>query len=175
MKKWLIFSSLLLVTACAKQEPFSPDENTDVQMAHRVSIFESKDSQKQWLLTADAVDFSGLTTATLKNPQLLLKQDGQDSALISGETGTFDYPNKLITIEGDAKINALTEKTLISTERFFYDVNKDRVWSDKKTTITRGSAKSVARGGIETDSKLTKIELKRQTTRVPKNASELKR
>lgn len=175
MKQLAICTILVLLAACAKQESFSPDDNAGVQMAYRVSIFESKDSQKQWLLTAEAVDFSGLTTATLKNPLLLLKQDGKDSARVSGDTGTFDYPNKLITIEGNAKIHSLTEKTLISTERFFYDIDKDRVWSDKKTTITRGSAKAVARGGIETDSKLTRIELKKQTTRVPKSASELKR
>ncbi len=164
-----------LLSACAKQESFSPQDDTGVQLANRVSIFESKDNQKQWLLTADAVDFADLTRATLKNPELLLKQNGQNSARVTGQSGTFDYAQKLVTIEGDARVHSLTEKTLITTERFFYDVDKDRIWSDQKTTITRATAKSVARGGIETNSKLTRIELKKQTTQLPQNTNELKR
>lgn len=175
MKNPVILCVFCLLVACAKSENFSPDDNAGVQIANRVSIFESKDNQKQWLLTADAVDFADLTSATLKNPELLLKQDGQDSARVRGDSGTFDYNQKLVTIEGNAQVNSLTERTLITTERFFYDINKDRIWSDQKTTITRGTAKSVARGGIETNSKLTRIELKNQTTRLPKQATELKR
>ncbi len=175
MKKLTLLFAICLLVACGKKEEFAPQENTGVQLANRVSIFESKGNQKQWLLTADAVDFADMTRATLKNPELLLKENGQDSARVTGDTGTFDYPNKLITIEGNAKINSLTERVLITTERFFYDVNQDRVWSDQKTIITRDTAKSVARGGIETDSKLRKIEIKQHATRLPQNAGELKR
>ena len=70
---------------------------------------------------------------------------------------------------------ALTEDAVITTERFFYDINQDRVWSDHKTLVTRQTSKAVAQGGIETDSKLTKIELKKQTTQVSKDARELKK
>ena len=175
MKKSILCCALCLLAACAKPENFSPDDNAGVQIANRVSIFESKDNQKQWVLTADAVDFADLTSATLKNPELLLKQNGQDSARVRGESGSFDYNKKLVTIEGNAQVNSLTERTRITTERFFYEVNNDRIWSDQKTTITRGTAKSVARGGIETNSKLTRIELKKQSTRLPQQASELKR
>lgn len=167
-------SLLLLLSACNRTESFSPEEDTGVQIAHRVSIFESKDSQKQWILTAEAVDFADLNTSTLKNPVLLLKQNGQDSARVTGDSGTFDYLKKLVTIRGHAQIHSLTQRVLITTDRFFYDVDKDRVWSDAKTTITRGSAKSVARGGVVTDSKLSKIELKQHATRVPNTTDELK-
>ena len=164
-----------LFTACSRTESFSPEEDTGVQIANQVSIFESKDNQKQWILTADAVDFSDLGSSTLKNPVLLLKQDGQDSARVTGNLGTFDYLKKQVTIEGNARIHSLAERVLSPTDRFFYDVNDDKIWSDTKTTITRGTAKAVARGGVVTDSKLAKIELKQQTTRVPKSTSELKR
>ncbi len=172
---WAVLSVLVLLSACGKKEAFSPDDNDGVQIANRVSIFESKDNQKQWLLTAEAVDFADLTPATLKNPKLQLKQNGENSAVVTADTGSFDYPNKIITVEGNAQINSLTEQLNITTERFFYDVNQDKVWSDQKTIITRGSGKSVARGGIETDSKLKKIVLKQHATRVPQNASELKK
>lgn len=172
---WVVLSVLFFLSACGKKEAFSPDDNDGVQIANRVSIFESKDNQKQWLLTAEAVDFADLTRATLKNPKLQLKQNGADSAVVTADTGTFDYPNKIITVEGNAQINSLTEQLKITTERFFYDVNQDKVWSDQKTIITRGSGKAVARGGIETDSKLKKIVLKQHATRVPQNASELKK
>ncbi len=165
----------LALTACTKKEDISPEESAGRQVATHVSIFESKDSQNQWILTADAVDFAELKTATLKNPVLLLKQNGEDSARVSGETGTFDYEKKQVSIQGDARIDSFADGAVLTTERFFYDVAKDRVWSDVKTVITRGTAKAVARGGIETDSKLVRIELKQQTTHVPKNRHELKR
>ena len=173
MKKTLTLSVLLLLSACTKKESFSPDDSGEAQIASQVSIFESKGSQQQWLLTAQAVDFADLTNATLKNPILLLKQNGQDSARITGDTGLFDYGNKRVTLEGNAQINSLSEQTVITAPRFFYDIDADRAWSDQKTTITRGSAKTVARGGIETDSKLTRIELKKQTTRLPQDKREL--
>lgn len=176
MRKYTaLLAGLLLLNACGKKETFSPEENAGVQMATNVSIFESKDNQKQWILTADAVDFAELSNATLKNPVLLLKQDGKDSARVSGNTGSFDYLKKQVSISGNAQIHSLTERVLITTDRFFYDVNEDKIWSDTKTTITRGTAKSVAKGGVVTDSKLNKIELKHHATRVPKTASELKK
>ena len=176
MRKHLfLLLALTGVIACGTKDTFSPDENAGVQLATNVSIFESKDSQKQWILTADAVDFSDLGNATLKNPVLLLKQNGQDSARVTGETGTFDYTNKRVSIQGSARIVSLTQRVKITTDRFFYDVDEDKVWSDTKTVITRASAKTVARGGVETDSKLNKIELKNQTTRVPKTTDEFKK
>ena len=174
MKKALTLACLLLLAACAKKETFSPDDTGEAQIANRVSIFESKDNQKQWLLTAEAVDFADLKNATLKKPILLLKQNGQDSARVTGDSGSFDYEKKRVTIEGNALINSLTEQTIIAAPRFFYDIEPDRAWSDQKTTITRGTAKTIARGGIETDSKLTRIELKQQTTRLPQDRRELK-
>ncbi|MBR4592876.1 MAG: LPS export ABC transporter periplasmic protein LptC [Elusimicrobiaceae bacterium] len=170
----LLWIAVWGLSACSQKESFTPDENAGEQIATHVSIFESKASQKQWLLTAEAVDFADLKTATLKNPVLLLKQNGADSARITGQNGIFDYAAKQISIQGNATIDSFTEQTKITTDRFFYDINKDRVWSDVKTTVTRGGAKAVARGGIETDSKLTKIELKKHTTRIPTDIRDLK-
>ncbi len=165
----------ILLAACGGKEKFSPEDNADMQLANQVTIFESKASQQQWILTAEAVDFGALQSATLKNPVLLLKQNNADSARISGDIGTFDYQKRLVSIEGNARIDALTEDAHLVTDRFFYDIDKNRVWSDHKTTITRQNAKSVARGGIETDSKLTKIEMKNHSTRLPTDARELRR
>ncbi len=155
MKKLtLLLTGLVWLGACGGSGDFSPAEDAGMQLASQVSIFESKDSHKKWLLRADAVDFADLKSATLKNPDLLLKENGEDSAGVTGKTGIFDYTAKLVTIEGDAKIQSFTENLVIEAERFFYDVDKDRIWSDGKTVITRGGAKVTARGGVETDSKL---------------------
>lgn len=170
-----VLGSILWLSACEQPGTDSSAEDAGLQVANRVSLFESKGSQKQWLLTAEAVDFADLTSATLKNPELLLKQNGQDSARVQGDSGSFDYTNKLITVEGDARVESLGAKVVITTERFFYDINKDLIWSDQKTTILRGTAKSVAHEGIETDSKLTKIVLKKHTTRLPQDSQELKK
>lgn len=167
-----LFLLCLTLAACGGKDSSSP-EDADMQRAKDVALFESKDSQKKWILRAEEVDFADLNNAVLLQPRLLLRENGQDSAEITGERGTFDYIKKLVSIEGDAKVHSFKEKVDLATDRFYYDVNKDRVWSDKKTVVTRGSAKITARGGIETDSKLLKIEFKKQSTRLPADPKEL--
>lgn len=174
-KSFFLLPVLFSLAACGGSDSFAPGDDAGMQIASKVSIFESKDSQKKWLLTAESVDFADLQSATLKNPELLLKENGQDSARVSGDSGSFDYAKKLVSIDGNAKIVSFTEDVVIATEHVFYDINKNRIWSDDKTTVTRGGAKVTARGGVETDSKLTKIELKKQSTRLPKKAKELQR
>ena len=162
--------------ACGSEKQATPaDEDAGMQMAEQVSIFSSKDNQKRWLLQAEAVDFSGMEKATLKKPQLLLNENGEKSAQVSGDIGTFDYPKQLVSIEGNAKAVSYTEDVTLSAARFYYQIDTQRIWSDSRTTITRAGGKIVARAGIETDAKLSKIELKKQTTRVPKNTKNLKR
>jgi LPS export ABC transporter protein LptC len=172
---FLLFLFCIGLSACGNNGDVSPKDASDMQLATQVSIFESKDNQKQWILLADTVDFADLKSAMLKNPQLLLKQEGKDSARVSGKSGSFDYIKKLVTVEGNAEIDSFTEDVKITANCFFYDVENDRVWSEGKTVITRGGAKITARGGIETDSKLVKIEMKKQSTQLPKSAEELQR
>ena len=170
--RFFLASSLLC--ACGGQREFIPEEENGLQLANEVSIFESKDSQKQWILTAQAVNFADLQNATLKNPKLLLRKEGKDSARVTGDSGSFDYAKKLVSIEGHAKIEALQEKAVLTTARFFYDIDKDRIWSDDKTIIVRDGAKVTASGGIETNAKLSRIELKKQNTRLPSHIRGLK-
>ena len=175
MKQWVVWLVCLsCLYACGSKTSSSVQED-DTQVATNVSIFSSKENQKKWVLHADSVNFENMQNATLKNPQLLLKQDGQDSATVTGHTGTFDYSNQLVTIEGNAVLNSLTEKARITANRLFYDIKKDRIWSDSRTVITRGTARSVAINGVETDSKLNKIIIKKHATQLPQNRSELQR
>lgn len=176
MKKYLVL--LLMVgslAACSSQTTSAPQDEADTQLATNVSIFSSKENQKEWVLHADSVNFENMQSATLKNPQLLLKQDGQDSARVSGELGTFDYAKQLVSIEGNAVLESLTEKARITAARFFYDIAQDKIWSDSRTVITRGSARSVAINGVETNSQLTKIVIKKHATQLPKDRKELNR
>lgn len=169
---WLLWLPLGLLSACSADKPFSPDEE-EMQRATNVTIFQAKDSQNQWILQADKVDFENTTHAVLTNPHLLLRENGKDSAEVSGKRGILDYDDKTVSIEGDARVHSLLQRVLLTTDRFFYDIDQDRIWSDKKTLVTRGTAKITARGGIETDSKLNKIEFKKQSTRLPINPKEL--
>ncbi len=170
----LTLLSASLLGACQSSKTPSTQEG-DSQLATHVSIFSSKENQKQWVLHADAVNFENMQSATLKNPRLLLKQNGQDSATVSGHTGTFDYEKQLVTIEGNAVLESLDEKARITAQRFFYDIAHDKIWSDVRTVITRGTARSVAINGVETDSKLTKIIIKKHATQLPKSRQELQR
>lgn len=167
-----LFLLTLCLAACGGEKEFSPDDG-DMQRAENVTIFESKDSQKKWLLRADEVDFADMNNAVLTNPHLLLSENGQPDAEVTGKKGTFDYANKIVSIDGNAHVRSFTEQTNLSTERFFYDVENDRVWSDQPTVVTRGNTQVTARGGIETDSKLLVIEFKKQQTRLPQNIKEL--
>ena len=171
---WALGAALLC--ACGGEEKkANPTEDTGMQLAENVSIFSSKDNQKEWLLQADSVDFSGMEKATLKKPLLLLNENGKKSAQVSGEVGIFDYPQKRVTIEGNAKAVSFTEGADLASARFFYQIDEDRIWSDTRTTGTAGGVKITAKGGIETDSKLAKIQIKKQTTRLPKTTKNLKR
>ncbi len=169
---WIGTLVALLLTACTTKQTPVPEEDT--QVATNVSIFSSKENQKQWILQAQSVNFENMQSAMLKNPRLLLKQNGEDSATVSGDIGTFDYAKQLVTIDGNAIVQSLTAKIRITAPRFFYSVESDRVWSDAKTIITRGTARSVAINGIETNSKLTKIIIKKHATQLPATAQELK-
>ena len=175
MKQYLVFAlSVIWLTACGSSTT-SPVEDSDGQLATNVSIFSSKENQKQWTLHADCVNFENQQSAQLKNPQLLLKQNGVDSATVSGQRGTFDYAAQLVSIDGGAVLESLTEKIRITAPEFFYNIAEDKIWSDTRTVITRGSAKSVAKNGIETNAKLTKIVLKKHATRLPSDPAELQR
>lgn len=169
---WIFVLVAVLFTACTDKQTSVPEE--DAQVATNVSIFSSKENQKQWVLQAESVNFENMQSATLKSPRLLLKQDGNNSATVSGDLGKFDYTKQLVTIDGNAVVESLTERIRITAPRFFYNVETDRIWSDAKTIITRGSARSVALNGIETNSKLTKIIIKKHATQLPANRQELK-
>lgn len=176
MKRLCIFLlSFLGLGACHSSSSAPIQDEADTQLATNVSIFSSQENQKKWVLHADIVNFENMQSATLKNPQLALKQNGQDSATVSGQIGSFDYAKQLVTIEGNAVLNSLNEKVRITAQHFFYDIAQNKIWSDVRTIITRGTARSVAIHGVETDSKLNKIIIKKHATQLPKTRNELKR
>ena len=172
LKLACLLVTLLTVAACSSSKTSLPDED-EGQKATHVTIFQAKDSQNQWILRADEVSFEDMRNAVLVNPHLLLREDGKDSAEVSGKRGTLDYADKIVSIEGNAKVHSLSQKVRLTTDRFFYDIEQDRIWSDKKTIVTRGTAKITAKDGIETDSKLNKIEFKKQSTQLPVSPKEL--
>lgn len=163
----------IFLGACSNENNFPPEEQA--QLATQVSIFASKDNQKEWVLLAESVDFENMQSAVLYKPSLVLKQNGVDSASVTGNIGTFNYPKHLVTIEGKAVIKSFTERLTITANRFFYDIDSNTIWSDSRTTITRGTAVSVAKGGVVTDNKLSRIELKKHSTKLPISTQELKR
>ena len=175
MKKYVVLLVGIWGLGACGQPASSPVEEADTQLATQVSIFSSKENQKEWVLYADFVNFENNQSATLKNPALVLKQNGQDSARISGNTGTFDYVAQQVSIEGNAVLESFSEQIRLTASAFFYDIVQDKIWSATRTVITRGSARSVAINGVETNSKLTKITIKKHTTLLPKDARELKR
>lgn len=172
MKLLPFFLSFVLLAACGSEDDVQKDEAHE-QLATEVSIFASKDNQKEWMLLADTVNFADAKNATLSHPSLLLKQDGKDSARITGETGSFDYSKRWVEIKGNAVIESFTEHLTIKTNRFFYNIDTDTIWSDGKTVITREGASITAEKGVETNSKLTKIEFRKQTTHVPSSVKNL--
>ncbi len=176
MKHFCIFLlSAMLLGACSSQTSAPAQDEADTQLATNVSIFSSQENQKKWVLHADAVNFENMQNATLKNPALVLKQNGKDSATVSGQMGSFDYAKQLVTIEGNAVLESLDEKARITAQHFFYDIAQDKIWSDVRTVITRGTARSVAIHGVETDAKLNKIRIKKHATQLPQTRKELQR
>ena len=175
MKKFLyLFFAVLATAACQGKKDFSPNEEAGLQRANAVSIFESKDSQKRWILNSRDVDFSDLQNAALVEPELLWKDNGKDAGKVTAERGVFNYAQRLVTLQGHVKAVSLIHGLTLETDHIYYDVDKDRVWSDKKTIVTRGGVRTVAKNGVETNSKLTQIEFKKQSTALPATVKELK-
>lgn len=171
--RWgLLLIVVLSLTACSEQDAFSPDDG-ELQQAKQVTLFESKDSHNKWILRAEEVDFQDTEHAVLIRPHLLLRENDQNSAEVSGDRGILNYAQKVVRIEGNARVHSFTENLLLTTDHFSYDINKDLVWSDDKTWITRGNTKITAKKGIETDSKLKQIKFKKQTTQLPTDPAEL--
>ena len=168
-----LFLLTLCLAACGGEKEFSPDDG-DMQRAENVTIFESKDSQKRWMLYSKDVDFSNMQNAALDSPELFLKENGQDSAKITAARGIFNYPKKTVTLKGKVKALSFTQNLTLETDYMYYDVDKDRVWTDAKTLVTRGGVRTTAKNGIETNSKLTKIEFKNQSTQLPQTVEEIK-
>ena len=175
MRKIFFFLVLSALAACGNNNDEMSANEEHAQLATNVSIFASKENQKEWVLLADTVNFSDLQRATLSNPSLLLKQEGKDSASVNGKTGIFDYTKHLVTIEGNARVESFTEQIVITAPAFFYDIDTDRIWSNGKTIVRRNNASVTAKGGIVTDSKLNKIEFRNQTIQLPTSTKELKR
>ena len=93
---------------------------------------------------------------------------------MTAERGVFNYAQRLVTLQGHVKAVSLIHGLTLETDHIYYDVDKDRVWSDKKTVVTRGGVRTVAKHGVETNSKLTQIEFKKQSTALPATVKELK-
>ncbi len=91
MKKTFLFLLAFAAAACGGKKDFSPNEEPGLQRANTVSIFESKDSQKRWVLNSRDVDFSDLQNAALEQPELIWKENGQDAGKVTGNRGVFNY------------------------------------------------------------------------------------
>ena len=136
MKKYVVWVIGIWALGACGQSSSIPVEEADTQLATHVSIFSSKENQKEWVLHADSVNFENMQRATLKNPMLVLKQNGQDSARISGNTGTFDYAAQQVTIQGNAVLESLSEQARLTAAAFFYDIAQDKIWSDSRTVMS---------------------------------------
>lgn len=173
-KAGILILGLLSAAGCGGEKNFSPNEEPGLQTANTVSIFESKSSQKRWVLNSKNVDFSDMQNAVLEKPELLWKEEDADSGKVTSDRGLFNYTQKLVTLTGRVKAESFLQNLTLETDRIYYDVNKDRVWTDQKTVVTRGGIKTVAKNGVETNSKLTQIEFKNQATQLPATVDELK-
>ncbi len=174
MRYSCLFLLCFLLMACSGNNDEMEANEEHAQLATNVSIFSSKENQKEWLLLADTVNFADLQSATLNNPFLNLKQNGEDSARITGKVGSFDYTKHLVSIEGNARIESLAENLVISANCFLYNIDTDQIWSNGKTIVTRGNASITAKNGIVTDSQLNTIEFKKQSTRLPDSIQDFK-
>jgi len=173
MKKFFFLPVLLLAAACSNKEtPFS-DEDSGVQTATRVVMYEAAFGLHNWVLEADGASFSETDEEiSLTNPQIIFKKDDKEVSRIRGDKGSFSVQKNLIVLEGNVDGKDIKENVSIKTDLLNYDMTAKKIWTDRKFTLTRNGV-TVRGQGLRANGDLTEIEITKQTTTLPRTVKEI--
>lgn len=171
--KSLTLICLLACAACAKQDAPQQD-SAPAQRGYNITLSESTAGQTAWRLEVKEADFfDGEQYLTLKNPSLILNENGQTNSTVTSLKGRYDVANHLITLSKKVTGVSQKENAKIETEEIFYDTQTKEIWSDSPVRLTRGKI-TVNGAGLRANGDLSQIEIIKQKTALPADIKDIK-
>lgn len=164
----LVCLFLTCLVSCGREMEEGLDLSVDKpeQIIEKFSMTDRRAGKKLWELIADKAQiFEDGGVVFLEKPLVHFYEEGKKSSTVSAESGKVNRQDKLMELWGDVVINSLEDKTVIKTERMFYDTGDERIFSEEAVEITRPGM--VTRGvGFESDVGLNVIEIKNNITEI---------
>ena len=168
MKKLLILTSLILLSACQKNT--SSDSTTiPAQRAEGVVMRETAAGESTWQLKATSADFYDNQDVLMENPKITFNQSKGDAVLTS-KKGTFK--DGIITFIGSVVVTVQEEDLKLTTSKLYYNTSTKVAWTDVPFVLKR-SGVTVKGKAFKTDKGFSNIEIFKQITDLPPNLKDL--
>ncbi len=171
--KRLLLISILFLAACNGKNSALSDEESGLQTAKSVVIYEAKNGFHTWVLQAEEAQFyENNEKVSLVKPQVVFKKEEKEVSRIKGDKGSLSLGENLIVLEGNVQGKDIKENVTINTSLLNYDMGQKKIWTDKKFILLRNGVK-VEGQGFKANGDLTEIEITKQTTTLPQTAKEI--
>lgn len=162
MKKFLILTFLILLSACQKSTS-STGNDIPPQRAEGVIMRETADGESTWQLKAESADFYDNQDVLMDNPKITFNQEKGD-AILTAKKGTFK--DGIITFIGSVVVTVKEEDLKLTTSKLYYNTNTKISWTDVPFVLKR-SGVTVKGQALKADRGFSNIEIFKQITDLP--------
>ena len=162
MKKLLILTSLILLSACQKNTS-GVETTVPAQRAEGVIMRETAAGESTWQLKATSADFYDNQDVLMDNPKITFNQDKGD-AVLTAKKGSFK--DGLITFTGSVVVIVKEEDLKLTTSKLYYNTNTKTAWTDVPFILKR-SGVTVKGKALKADKGFSNIEIFKQVTDLP--------
>jgi len=162
MKKLLILTSLILLSACQKSTP-STTAQMPTQRAEGVIMRETASGESTWQLKATSADFYDNQDVLMDNPKITFNQSNGD-AVLTAKKGTFK--DGIITFTGSVVVTSKEEDLKLTTAKLYYNTGTKVAWTDVPFVLKR-SGVTVKGKALKADKGFSNIEIFKQVTDLP--------
>ena len=162
MKKFLILTSLILLSACQKNTS-STDTNIPAQRAEGVIMRETAGGESTWQLKATSADFYDNQDVLMENPKITFNQEKGDATL-TAKKGIFK--DGVITFLDSVAVSVKEEDLKLTTSKLYYNTSTKTAWTDVPFVLKR-SGVTVKGQALKADKGFSNIEIFKQVTDLP--------
>ena len=162
MKKLLILTSLILLSACQKNTS-SNGGAVPPQRAEGVIMRETAAGESTWQLKAISADFYDNQDVLMNNPKITFNQSKGD-AVLTAKKGSFK--DGIITFSGSVVVIVKEEDLKLTTSKLYYNTNTKIAWTDVPFVLKR-SGVTVKGKALKADKGFSNIEIFKQVTDLP--------
>ncbi len=169
MKKLLILTSLILLSACQKN---TSGDGADIpaQRAEGVIMRETAAGESSWQLKATSADFYDNQDVLMDNPKITFNQKEGD-AVLTADKGTFK--DGIITFTKSVVVISKEEDLELTTSKLYYNTQTKVAWTDVPFVLKRGGI-TIKGKALKADKGFSNIEIFKQVTDLPPDLKGLK-